>query len=251
MLRKFASTVGMLFMHHPVAPYLMVLLAVETIVVAYYGLFESDRLIFELVISGVITAAVAFPTIALVLRQHRKLEVLKSELEWLNATDQMTGLLNRQSFLRHLEDRLAALRGASGAGAFAYLDADRFKKVNDRYGHAVGDRVIRLIADAIRETVRRTDVCARLGGEEFGIFLQDASLDQAAHVAERIRAKVHEQCKALGPSFPNISVSIGVASHKPGMPLELLVQEADRSLYIAKKEGRNAVVVELRRYQAA
>lgn len=251
MLKKFASTVGMLFMHHPVAPYLMVLAAVEFIVFTYYAFFEPERLLFETLISGIITACVAFPIIALVLRQHHRLEALKVELERLNAIDQMTGLLNRQSFLRHLEDVIAGTRGVSSAGAFAYLDADRFKKINDRYGHTIGDSVIKLIAESIESSIRRTDLCARLGGEEFGIFLRDASLDQAAQAAERIREKVREQCRRLGPSFPNISVSIGVVSHKPGMPLELLVQEADRSLYAAKKEGRDAVVVELQRYRAA
>lgn len=251
MLRTLVSAIGRLFMHHPVAPYAMVLLAVESIIAVYYSVFEPSRIWFELLISGAITVAVAFPTIALVLRQHRKVEALKSDLEQLSATDRMTGLLNRQSFLMRLEELVGRTPANISAGSFAYLDADRFKQINDSHGHMTGDRVIELIAQSIRDSVRKCDLTARLGGEEFGIFLAGATGEQAGEVADRIRRTIAEARLASPIPLPEVSVSIGVAAHKPGEGVTVTMQEADESLYAAKQAGRNAVVIELRRYRGA
>lgn len=230
--------------------YLIVMAGVEAIVVAYYWSAGWERLGFELTISAVIVTLVGLPVMAYVAVQHETLRALSERLAHLSAVDQMTGLLNRQTFLDRLELLLFEKRNA-GAGVFAYLDGDHFKAINDRFGHAVGDKVILLIAQHIRQSTRRDDLAARLGGEEFGIFFKDATLEQAGAIADRLRRDIELSGLQLGiPGF-TISVSIGLVAHRAGEGALNTMREADRSLYEAKHGGRNAVVVELKRYRAA
>ncbi|MBX3577129.1 MAG: GGDEF domain-containing protein [Rhizobiaceae bacterium] len=230
--------------------YLVVMAGVEAIVIAYYGNAGWERLGFELAMSAVIVTLVGLPVIAYVAVQHAALKALSERLAHLSAIDQMTGLLNRQTFLDRLDLLLFENRGA-GAGVFAYIDGDHFKSINDRFGHAVGDKVILLIAQHIRQVARRDDLAARLGGEEFGVFFKDASLDAASVVADRLRRDIELSGLMLGiPGF-TISVSIGLAAHRASEGALNTMREADRSLYEAKHAGRNAVVVELKRYRAA
>lgn len=227
----------------------IVLAGVEAIVVAYYWNFGWQRLEFELTMSAFIAGAVGLPVIGFVVLQTERLRALSDKLAHLSATDQMTGLLNRQTFLDRLDLKLFGAKNSSGV--FAYIDADHFKRLNDRYGHALGDKVIQLLGRHMREATREGDLCARLGGEEFGIFLFGASLDEAGGIAERLRRAVNESETRLGIPGVVISVSIGLAAHRPGEGALATMQAADRSLYAAKHEGRNAVVIELKRYRAA
>jgi diguanylate cyclase (GGDEF)-like protein len=228
----------------------IVLLGVEAIVVAYYWDFGLPRLKFELTMSAFIVCAVGLPVIVFVVLQNERLRVLSERLAHLSATDQMTGLLNRETFLDRLGLQLFAAKDKSG-GVFAYVDADHFKRLNDRFGHMLGDKVIQLLARHIRASTRQGDLCARLGGEEFGIFLTGATLDEAGAIAERLRRDVNASERELNIPGVAISVSIGIAAHRPGEGALETMQAADRSLYAAKHDGRNAVVVELRRYRAA
>lgn len=229
----------------------IVLAGVEGIVVAYYWDFGVERLRFELLMSLFIASAVGLPVIAYVVRQNDRLQTLSERLAQLSSTDQMTGLLNRQTFLDRLDLTLFNLPKTRSGGVFAYVDADHFKRLNDRFGHALGDKVIQLLARHIRASTRAGDLCARLGGEEFGIFLAGVTLEQAGEIADRMRREVHASERKLGVPGVGISVSIGLAAHKPGQGALATMQEADRSLYAAKHGGRNAVVIELMRYRAA
>ena len=131
----------------------------------------------------------------------------------------------------------------------ALLDLDFFKRVNDRYGHAVGDQVLRNFATTVRRTVRNTDVLARWGGEEFLLLLQDTASDAALPMLERVRAAVQTMADTPvdgnGPALsavPCVTVSIGVAAHCAGDSVEKTVDRADQALYQAKEQGRNRVV---------
>lgn len=229
----------------------IVLFGVEAIVVAYYWDFGLERLKFELTMSAFIVGVVGLPVIVFVVMQHERLRVVSERLAHLSATDQMTGLLNRQTFLDKLGLQLFATAKNKSGGVFAYVDADHFKRLNDRFGHALGDKVIQLLARHIRASTRQGDLCARLGGEEFGIFLTGATLDEAGAIAERLRRDVYASERELNIPGVSISVSIGIAAHRPGEGALETMQAADRSLYAAKHEGRNAVVIELKRYRAA
>ena len=229
----------------------VVMSSVELLVLAYYRNHDFERIQAELILSGCIAAIVSLPITIYVMLQTDTLRSLTQRLAHLSETDQMTGLLNRQTFLDRLERHLSDPALGPQGGVFAYVDADHFKRLNDRFGHVLGDKVIQLLAEHIRAATREGDLCARLGGEEFGVFLAGASLDDAAAIAERLRREVNEPERALGIPGIVLSVSIGLAAHRPGEGAMATMQAADLSLYAAKREGRNTVVIERRRHHAA
>jgi len=157
--------------------------------------------------------------------------------------DALTGLPNR----RYLEELIAVAgprrRAGDSVGALM-VDIDHFKQLNDRYGHATGDRVLRAVGEQIQHAVRTDDTPARYGGEEFAVVLQQANAEQALEVAERIRQMIRGvPPRELGVREP-ISVSVGVAvSGQHDGDLNVLLQSADKALYRAKREGRDRVVL--------
>lgn len=157
--------------------------------------------------------------------------------------DALTNLPNR----RYLEELMAVVgprrRSGDSIGALM-IDIDHFKRLNDRYGHATGDHVLRAVAEQIQAAVRTDDTPARYGGEEFAVVLLRANADQALEVAERIRHAIAEiPPRDLGTQEP-ISVSVGIAvSGSRDAEVAELLQSADVALYRAKREGRNRVVL--------
>lgn len=179
---------------------------------------------------------------------HRKLLQAHSELSEKSRRDQMTGMLNRETFLAHLE----GLRRQSDHGALLIADADHFKRVNDSYGHLTGDRALLLIADAIKSSVRECDVAARIGGEEFAVFVSGADLEQARVVSERMRSSVEaiEFWTSCGARVP-LTISTGGAPTRDAANLSELMRAADRCLYEAKRNGRNRVIFNQELLEAA
>jgi diguanylate cyclase (GGDEF)-like protein/PAS domain S-box-containing protein len=165
----------------------------------------------------------------------------QERLRELATRDALTGTYNRghlEEVVRHeLERSVRYTRPLT----IAMLDADNFKRVNDTYGHAVGDRVLRALADRCRKTLRSNDVLGRYGGEEFVVVFPETSLDDAEIVAERIRAAVAQSPVTFGEGTLQITVSIGLATSSPGQRLESLMGAADTALYAAKRDGRNLV----------
>ncbi len=156
----------------------------------------------------------------------------KRSLNKLALTDPLTGLLNRRAFT----DQSLALSGSGGA--ILMLDIDRFKAVNDTYGHATGDLVLTGFAQLLRQQLRTHDIVARTGGEEFSILLPGTSMDAAVLIAERIR----EACaSALFIDGLRVTVSAGLTQLLPTDSLEIASARADRALYAAKRQGRNCV----------
>jgi diguanylate cyclase len=160
------------------------------------------------------------------------------KLETIAATDWLTDCLNRRAFTSHVG---ASLGRMSDSAALLVIDADHFKTVNDRFGHERGDEVLRLIANAIRDSVRDGDLVGRIGGEEFGVFLHDADLEVADLVAERIRAAVNGLFITSEGTAQRLSVSIGGAVSSGAVGFSELFRIADRRLYEAKHAGRNRV----------
>ena len=159
------------------------------------------------------------------------------------STDALTGLPNRRYFEEFcgLIGRHRRSDDDPGVGVLM-VDIDWFKRVNDTYGHEVGDQVLRAVAKAIAETVRDGDVPARFGGEEFAVLLRHATREVAIEVAERVRLAV-DQLDLREWRVPGVSVSVGVAvgiGHDE--PIGELLDQADRALYRAKRGGRNQVV---------
>jgi two-component system cell cycle response regulator len=154
-------------------------------------------------------------------------------LESLVCEDSLTGLANRRFILTQLGGLVSGARRHERELSVAIVDVDHFKAVNDRYGHAAGDRVLAEVAAALRRHLRAEDQLGRLGGEEFLALLPDADATAAAAAAEKLRASV-------GAS--GVTVSIGWAAWE-GEPAEELLRRADEALYVAKARGRDCVAV--------
>ncbi|KAB8043966.1 diguanylate cyclase [Janthinobacterium aquaticum] len=167
---------------------------------------------------------------------------LLAQLEQQALHDALTSLPNRRAYEAQAEQAMARAARSGGPLAVGVADLDHFKKINDRYGHAVGDAVLRTVAQVLRDTARITDLAARLGGEEFGLLFPDATLAQAHGVAERIRAAIANTPTLLPDGTPlQVTMSIGVAALPPGVTLDAAMSEADKALYAAKHQGRNQV----------
>jgi diguanylate cyclase (GGDEF)-like protein len=172
-------------------------------------------------------------------RLNQALLEREAELVRLAATDQLTELPNRRTLAARLDTELAlaAVRGTPLSVALA--DIDHFKPVNDRYGHEVGDAVLRLVARTLRTDSRATDVVGRWGGEEFMLVLPATGLDEAVGVLDRLRARVREQTAAS--CREPVTMSFGVCEAAPGEGATDVVRRTDNALYAAKAAGRNLV----------
>jgi diguanylate cyclase (GGDEF)-like protein len=155
-------------------------------------------------------------------------------------TDALSGLLNRRGFIERVAPLLPT-RNAEGPGALILTDLDRFKGVNDTYGHHTGDEVIRQFARVLLELMPSRAAAARLGGEEFAVFLPGVGLSDARVVAQGMRAATASTPIPGLPETATITASFGVAAIEPGEPLETALQRADKALYAAKAAGRNRV----------
>jgi len=168
-------------------------------------------------------------------------ERLVAELERMAATDDLTGLFNRRRLTERLGDEVSRATRYNRPLSLLVIDLDRFKQLNDRFGHAVGDVALRGLADLLRADVRTTDQAFRYGGEEFVVLLPEIQLPEAAALAERLRREIeafrlehYPQCE--------MTVSIGVTECARGESPALLLERADKAMYSAKQAGRNQVV---------
>jgi diguanylate cyclase (GGDEF)-like protein len=156
-------------------------------------------------------------------------------------TDSLTGLPNRRQLLIVLDRAHEQARDQRLFLSVAILDIDHFKRVNDTFGHVVGDRVLQRVARSASSALRGTDMIGRFGGEEFIIVLPNASLDVAEIIAERVRVAIEADSIDGFGDWPSVTASLGVASWHPGEAITGLLQRADEALYDAKRGGRNVV----------
>ncbi len=172
-----------------------------------------------------------------------RLKEEKDKFEEMAYTDPLTGLSNRRFFMKEAEHFFQYAQRYGEPVSLMMIDIDDFKKINDTYGHDVGDLVIKRLADVIRNNTRRSDIPARFGGEEFIILLPTTDVEGAVLVAERIRKEFKSSGVPLNGETVITTVSIGVASMSEGDSLEDLIKKADEALYRAKRTGKDKVVV--------
>jgi two-component system chemotaxis response regulator CheY len=170
-----------------------------------------------------------------------KLESLTKTVSRLARTDELTGLHNRRSFNESVTLALSAARRHGRPLSIISIDLDHFKKVNDTFGHSVGDRVLTEFSNLLKELVRVEDIASRWGGEEFIILLPDTSREEAATLAERIRISFEKQSNCTAPL--TVTASFGVAQLQNGENEDDLIRRVDNALYAAKHNGRNRVVI--------
>lgn len=163
----------------------------------------------------------------------------QSQLEAMAITDKLTGLHNRQAFDVLVENLLERSRRTSATFSAAIMDIDDFKKVNDTFGHLIGDQVLKEVARVAKERVRGADVLCRWGGEEFLLVLPDCSIADALKLVEEIRIAVSENQISANDAPIKTTISAGLAELVPGESVDQLINRADQALYKAKNSGKN------------
>ena len=167
----------------------------------------------------------------------------ESELHRLATTDPLTGAMNRRAFTERCAMEAGRARRNGSAVALVICDLDHFKRINDSYGHATGDTVLKVFTGIVQEMIRPSDALGRIGGEEFALLLPGSDAENGAMVAERVRARfAATPIAAEGGGF-TASASFGVALWAEGQPLEKAFSTADEALYAAKAKGRNRVEI--------
>ncbi|MGL4446375.1 MAG: sensor domain-containing diguanylate cyclase [Shewanella sp.] len=182
-------------------------------------------------------------TIGILLISNMTLGRYQRKLEIMATTDKLTGAANRQVFEEFFGQALAKGKLANTPLAVVLLDIDHFKKVNDNYGHSMGDLVLKTVSHLLRGQLRAEDVLCRWGGEEFLILLPEMDLSHAAEFAEQLRSLISQREIKVNGIHISITASIGVAELQRQESAEDLVRRADLALYQAKTAGRNQVVL--------
>lgn len=178
-----------------------------------------------------------------ILESFAKIIVDELELRQIATTDQLSGALSRRAFMERAESEVLRAGRYDRPLSLAIMDLDKFKAINDSFGHPAGDRVIQRIASLCITSIRQSDLVGRIGGEEFAILLPDTSAEDAEKFAERIRILFADEVIDVGEPI-SATVSIGIARLRQEETLASLIDHADRALYAAKASGRNRTCVE-------
>jgi len=222
-------------------------------VLAYWFVFGfDDRFFATLILAAIVAFCVAITLTIKTFGNQQKLETMtvrlretRAELRETNAKlehkltyDNMTGLECRESFFAKFEKR----RAEHEQNLLLLLDADHFKKINDTYGHLLGDQALLLLSDVLKRMRRQNDLIGRIGGEEFTIFLPNTSEAEGLVIAEMIRGEIENLVFKPMPGVHHvITASIGITSAPPHQKYATLMSNADNALYEAKHAGRNQV----------
>lgn len=174
--------------------------------------------------------------------EHKRVQLALQELAW---SDPLTGVRNRAYFFSQGEDELAKAQRYRHSLTVAMADLDHFKQINDQYGHAAGDKVLKTICERWRGCLRSVDVMARIGGEEFAFLMPETAMENSRPVAERLRLMVSGQGIPVEGGEIHCTVSIGISQVWVGdNSIEEALSRADSALYRAKELGRDRVVVD-------
>lgn len=181
---------------------------------------------------------------ALVASMVKRWQERERQIKQLSEKDPLTSLWNRRYLFEQMERELARAKREQSALSFVMLDLDHFKQINDIYGHQIGDEALVLVGRVLLESVRRSDIVGRYGGEEFAIMLPNTSAEKAREVAERCRQSIEKQSLSTAQGTLTLSASLGLVSLNvnPQTEVDNLIHFADEALYRAKTSGRNRVV---------
>lgn len=193
----------------------------------------------EIVLFILLLVSFLFVFFIIYLPSSRKLSESYKNILFLSYHDRLTGIYNRHYFERKVVEETELSDNGQGHASLIIFDIDHFKNVNDTWGHPVGDEVLTLISDIATKNVRKTDVFARLGGEEFIVLLPNTDLNEAGMVAEKLRQAIEV---STHPVAGTVTCSFGVGERNENETYNKWYKRVDEALYCAKKEGRNRVV---------
>lgn len=180
--------------------------------------------------------------VVVVFRDITESKSVVKELSYLATHDTLTGLLNRHTFEKRINQSLQRIRGSSQEAALCYVDLDSFKFVNDSCGHTAGDELLRQLGDVLRSQCRQSDALGRLGGDEFGVLLEDCKLTDAFRIVTKIRRAVNSYRFVWRKNTYNVTLSAGlVALNSHSESVAAALGQADEACYLAKEHGRNRV----------
>lgn len=201
---------------------------------------QAEARILNTLLLNVLFALLA--TVVVVLLARVAARGYQRRLEHMATVDPLTGAANRQVFDLIFERLAKTAQRRAEPLALISIDLDRFKSINDTYGHQGGDAAIRQFADTVRRCIRESDTLCRWGGDEFVVLLAGCGLDAAANLAEAIRETVAREPVRYGREVIGLTISLGVAEHRAGESLDALMTRADAALYDSKSQGRNRLM---------
>jgi diguanylate cyclase (GGDEF)-like protein len=173
----------------------------------------------------------------------KRIEVQEQELQYLAFIDPLANCHNRRSFLVNADTAFERSRRYKHTFAILFIDIDRFKDINDNYGHAIGDEAIKEMTHICLENIRDSDILGRIGGDEFGVILQECGLGYATQTAEKLRERISNHIVSSKLGTIKFSISVGAATVKDSdTDVGDTLKRADRNLYKAKRTGRNLVI---------
>ena len=176
----------------------------------------------------------------------RELSDELTRVRLLSLTDELTGLPNRRAFMRRMEDEVARVQRYGFPLSFVLIDLDHFKAVNDEYGHAAGDEVLRVYSKNILSIFRHHDMVARYGGEEFAVLLPNTDSDGAVRALNKVRRRASETRWQTNGSASDVpTFSAGASLYKPGESISAFIERADKALYRAKRLGRHRIELDM------
>ena len=210
-------------------------------------LLSGDQLMVGLAVLGIVyflSAIRATKGISSAVHQNylmtHELEISKENAEKLARIDELTKLYNRRAFYENGKMLVSYCQRHNEIISVIVMDIDNFKNVNDSFGHAAGDAVLEHISKILQQRFRKTDISARIGGEEFGILLPTANPETSEKLAEELRQEIEESSIVFNENNINVTASLGVTSGDSD--IDTLVKHADTAMYRAKESGRNNVV---------
>ncbi|MHC1549034.1 GGDEF domain-containing protein [Phyllobacterium sp. K27] len=221
---------------------LMAAIAANFLAMGFFVLVDLGQMGNVLIVTTAIVVIVSAPLGSFLVGMNFRLKQTAQLLDLASRRDDLTGLSNRNEFYLQAQRQITLCDPAKSAGAILYIDADHFKSINDRYGHAVGDSVLQEIGILLRSVIGEWDFAARFGGEEFAVFLTNADIGKADWLSHKILMGMQEIPTYLQIHELDVTVSVGIAIHQPGQLLEEALVAADKCLYAAKNQGRNRIV---------
>ncbi|GAB6182388.1 GGDEF domain-containing protein [Thermodesulfovibrio hydrogeniphilus] len=222
---------------------IIAILAISSLMLSTLGYSKNDII---LIVSGLTVGAIIFNFLFAKIMKKRTEETINNlfaKVESQLYYDELTSVYNRKAGFDRLMEEMARMRRNGGNLSIAMIDIDNFKSINDKYGHLVGDRVLRHIAMEIKKSLRLNDIVSRYGGEEFLVILPDTDEISACFALERVRESISKKPVNIGREKLYITVSIGIAELSFNENPIDAIERADNALYRAKYSGKNRIEV--------